>query len=98
MKKLSFILPLFALVIAIAASAFTAPRAGSGTIWFPVNAAGQATGLGVESDTDPSGCNGTGDLCSAALDITQTVPNGNGYSPAEGVDISTDFTEQRMHN
>ena len=102
MKKQSF-LPILALVLGIAASAFTSKQAtDSDLVWFEVNQSGAAVhpDEGMQGESSPFNCN-TGSLkCATALSISagEVVLNSDGitYSIETGVDISSDlYYDQR---
>ena len=93
MKKL--ILPLVAVVLAVAGSAFTTiqkkANATGDLVWFLVDGSGHALDpdAGVQRDTPPTEClepNGT--ICAVALSISQSEveQNGSMYSIAPAVD------------
>ena len=104
MKKYSF-LPILALVLGIAASAFTvSENQNSDLVWFEVDQQGQAinssTG-GTEGVNPPMNCPGGSLLCARALSISQgeVVDNHDGtYGIATGVDISFDYDDSREKN
>lgn len=94
MKKFSF-LPLFALVIALAASAFTVVNNNtSDIVWFkldpdtglPLNA---STG-GQQSQSDPFSCTATERPCSVALSIEdgEVIENNGQFGMAPNVDYA----------
>ena len=92
MKKL--ILPLVAVVLAVAGSAFTTIQKKANTtgdlVWFLVNGSHEAIdpSAGVQSDTPPPECPGGSTLCAVALSISENEvePNGSFYRIAPMVD------------
>ncbi|GAA4339839.1 DUF6520 family protein [Flaviaesturariibacter amylovorans] len=92
MKKL--ILPLVAVVLAVAGSAFTTVQKKAAMtgdlVWFLVDANGNAVNPsgGVQSDTPPSQCDDGSRLCAVSLNISdnEVVQNGSLYSIAPMVD------------
>jgi hypothetical protein len=99
MLKNKLMLPILAVIVGVAASAFTVSnQKDSDLVWYEVNPDGSAINPsdGVQSPSSPSafGCSTGATLCSRALSISEqeVVDNGNGtYSIAQGVDIKTDF-------
>ena len=94
-------LPLLALAVAIATSAFTkAKQLDAEKVWFKLDlATGQpvnASSGGLQSDTDPFTCSSSGEPCSISLSVnSQVVDNHNGtYGIATGVDPSSDYIDR----
>jgi|SRR6476620_6927487 len=105
MKKFKIGLPLLALVLAFAASAFTTVQTlDSDLVWFPVNSSGQALNSmsgGRQGDNPPINCPGGLTYCATALSISQgeVVNNGDGtFGVASGVDITSSSTYEQRRN
>jgi len=103
MKRVRFLLPLLAVILAVAASAFTSINAyNSDLVWFeldPQTGAVVNSSQGYRGQQPPGAmnCGGADLYCSKALSLqeNEVVPNGDGtYSIASGVQIEQDFNDE----
>ena len=97
-------LPLFALLLAVAASAFTVVKDRySDLVWFQLDPdTGDAINPtnGTNSDTDPEGCDPNEEApCSVALSLSKgtAVNNGGTFSIGQNVNYKDPLVYEAMH-